>query len=193
MRFWVDLNRYLDTGLFLDHRITRSRLRDLAKGQDFLNLFCYTGSASVYAAKGGARSTTSVDLSTTYLDWAEKNLKLNGFGGPNQHLIKADVIAWLGKEQGKYGLIFCDPPTFSNSKAMEGFFEVQKDHVSLIWACVKRLTLGGTLVFSNNFRGFKLDLEALTGLAIQEISHQTLPKDFERNPKIHKTFLFQKT
>ena len=192
-KFLINLSDYLDVGLFLDHRETRKWIESQSAGKQVLNTFAYTGSFSVYAASGGAEKTTSVDLSTTYLDWAEKNLKLNGFVGPHHHLIKADVIAWLGKEHGKYGLIFCDPPTFSNSKAMEGFFEVQKDHVGLIWACVKRLTPGGTLVFSNNFRGFKLDLEALSGLKIQEISHQTLPKDFERNPKIHKTFLIQKT
>ena len=190
--FWIDLDRYLDTGLFLDHRPTRQLLRDKAKGTRFLNLFCYTGSASVYAAAGGAISTTSVDLSTTYLDWTEKNLSLNGFNGAAHQQVKTDVLSWLKKERSQFDLIFCDPPTFSNSKGMTGFFEVQRDHADLIQSCMDRLTRDGLLVFSNNFRSFKIDHEALKGLVIEDISPQSIPLDFARNPKIHQTYLIRR-
>ncbi len=192
LKFWVNFRDYLDTGLFLDHRIMRQMLRDWAKGTDFLNLFCYTGSATVYAAAGGARSTCSVDLSNTYLDWAHENLLLNGFSGPEHELFRADCLEWLEAQTvwgPRFDLIFLDPPTFSNSKRMEGVLDVQRDHVGMIRRSLKLLRPGGRRVFSTNFTRFKLDTEALADLAIEDISEQTIPKDFERNARIHRCFV----
>ena len=192
LKFWVNFRDYLDTGLFLDHRIMRQMLRDWAKGTDFLNLFCYTGSATVYAAAGGARSTCSVDLSNTYLDWAHENLLLNGFSGPEHELFRDDCLEWLEAQTvwgPRFDLIFLDPPTFSNSKRMEGVLDVQRDHVGMIRRSLKLLRPGGRLVFSTNFTRFKLDTEALADLAIEDISEQTIPKDFERNARIHRCFV----
>jgi 23S rRNA (guanine2445-N2)-methyltransferase / 23S rRNA (guanine2069-N7)-methyltransferase len=191
-RLLVNFNDYLDTGLFLDHRITRGLIRQWSAGRDFLNLFAYTGAASVQAAAGGAASTTTVDLSKTYLDWARRNLELNGFSGPQHRLIQADCLEWLKEaserrpaERG-YGLIFLDPPTFSSSKRMESAFDVQRDHGRLIQQAVQLLTPDGILLFSNNYRRFRLDREALKGLEVEEISASTIPEDFRRNPKIHR-------
>lgn len=190
LRFSVNFTDYLDTGLFLDHRPTRALLRKLAQGRRFLNLFCYTGTATVYAAAGGARSTTSVDLSRTYLDWARRNLSLNGMTGDQHSLIQADCREWLiaqaGESGQRYGLIFLDPPTFSTSKRMEGTFDTQRDHAELIRNAVSLLEPGGVLLFSTNFRRFKLDESALGDLSIEEISRQTLPRDFARNPRVHR-------
>src|SRR5262249_39225864 len=144
---------YLDTGLFLDHRITRARLRDRAKGKRFLNLFAYTGTATVYAAAGGALSTTSIDMSRTYLDWAQRNLSVNRLIGQQHALVQADCRKWLRESVRRaetYDLIFLDPPTFSNSKRMEGVLDVERDHVALIDSCAKLLAPGGLLVFSTN-------------------------------------------
>jgi 23S rRNA (guanine2445-N2)-methyltransferase / 23S rRNA (guanine2069-N7)-methyltransferase len=191
LKFWVNFRDYLDTGLFLDHRIMRSMLRDWAKDTDFLNLFCYTGSASVYAAAGGARSTTGVDLSNTYLDWAHENLLLNGFSGSNHELYRDDCLNWLEEQEARgarFDLIFLDPPTFSNSKRMEGVLDVQRDHVGMIRRSLKLLRPTGRLVFSTNYTRFKLDALALEDLAINDISAATIPKDFERHAKIHRCF-----
>jgi len=191
LKFWVNFRDYLDTGLFLDHRIVRASLREWAKGADFLNLFCYTGSATVYAAAGGARSTTSVDLSNTYLDWAHENLLLNGFGGPSHELYRADCLQWLEEQEPKgprFDLIFVDPPTFSNSKRMEGVLDVQRDHVGMIRRSLKLVRPSGRLVFSTNYTRFKLDAEALADLNVEDISAQTIPKDFERHARIHRCF-----
>jgi 23S rRNA (guanine2445-N2)-methyltransferase / 23S rRNA (guanine2069-N7)-methyltransferase len=195
LKFWVNFRDYLDTGLFLDHRIMRAMLRSWAKDTDFLNLFCYTGSASVYAAAGGARSTTSVDLSNTYLDWAHENLLLNGFGGNNHELYRADCLAWLEEQEARgprFDLIFVDPPTFSNSKRMDGVLDVQRDHVGMIRRSLKLLRPTGRLVFSTNYTRFKLDSEALADLAIEDISAATIPKDFERHARIHRCFSVQR-
>jgi 23S rRNA (guanine2069-N7)-methyltransferase / 23S rRNA (guanine2445-N2)-methyltransferase len=194
LKFWVNFRDYLDTGLFLDHRIMRAMLRSWAKDTDFLNLFCYTGSASVYAAAGGARSTTGVDLSNTYLDWAHENLLLNGFGGSNHELYRADCLAWLEEQESRgprFDLIFVDPPTFSNSKRMDGVLDVQRDHVGMIRRSLKLLRTAGRLVFSTNYTRFKLDTEALTDLAIEDISAATIPKDFERHARIHRCFVIR--
>jgi len=191
LKFWVNFHDYLDTGLFLDHRIMRAMLRDWAKDADFLNLFCYTGSASVYAAAGGARSTTGVDLSNTYLDWAHENLLLNGFGGKNHELYRADCLQWLEEQEARgprFDLIFVDPPTFSNSKRMEGVLDVQRDHVGMIRRSLKLLRPTGRLVFSTNYTRFKLDSQALEDLIIEDISAATIPKDFERHARIHRCF-----
>jgi 23S rRNA (guanine2445-N2)-methyltransferase / 23S rRNA (guanine2069-N7)-methyltransferase len=194
LKFWVNFRDYLDTGLFLDHRIVRGMLRAWAKDADFLNLFCYTGSATVYAAAGGARSTTGVDLSNTYLDWAHENLLLNGFRGDNHELYRADCLAWLEEQEtrgARFDLIFLDPPTFSNSKRMEGVLDVQRDHVGMIRRSLKLLRPAGRLVFSTNYTRFKLDEAGLGDLAIEDISAATVPKDFERHARIHKCFVVQ--
>lgn len=187
----VNLYDYLDTGLFLDHKITRRRLGEMAQGKDFLNLFAYTGSATVHAAKGGARSTTTVDMSKTYLQWAKDNMALNGCVGNQHKFEQADCLQWLENAQGQYDLIFIDPPTFSNSKRMEASFDVQRDHIKLMKNLKRLLRPGGTIVFSNNKRHFKMDLESLLelGLNAQNISSQTLPLDFERNKQIHNCWL----
>lgn len=187
VKLLVNLTDYLDTGLFLDHRPMRLRIASEARGKRFLNLFCYTGAATVHAAAGGARTTTSVDLSKTYLDWARRNLALNGFSEKNQ-LVQADVMQWLAKEQGEYDLIFIDPPTFSNSKRMQDVFDVQRDQRTLINEAMRLLAKDGTLYFSNNFRKFELEPELAELYDIEEISAQTIDQDFARNPKIHRAW-----
>ena len=195
-RFYVNFNDYLDTGLFLDHRITRQRLGELCRGKRFLNLFAYTGAATVHAVGGGAVASTTVDMSYTYLEWAEKNLQLNRLDGAEHELIQADCLKWLEHEaklrQRQYDVIFIDPPTFSRSKRMERDFEVQQDHVQLIRWADQLLATGGVIVFSNNFTRFKLDRHGLSDFDIQDWSRETLPKDFERNPKIHCCFAIRR-
>nr|WP_206064133.1 bifunctional 23S rRNA (guanine(2069)-N(7))-methyltransferase RlmK/23S rRNA (guanine(2445)-N(2))-methyltransferase RlmL [Oleiagrimonas sp. C23AA] len=191
LAFLVNLTDYLDTGLFLDHRLVRAKLRELACGQRFLNLFAYTATASVYAAAGGASETVSVDLSATYLDWASKNLALNGFSGRAHRLVQSDAMAYLAADRSRYGLIYVDPPTFSNSKRAEDF-DVQRDHVRLLEACAERLTADGVIVFSNNFRRFKLDRQALEkAFAIEDWSGPSIPFDFARRPDIHGCWLLR--
>jgi 23S rRNA (guanine2445-N2)-methyltransferase / 23S rRNA (guanine2069-N7)-methyltransferase len=187
-RFLVNFEDYLDTGLFLDHRITRQRIATLAAGRRFLNLFAYTGTATVYAAKGGARSTTTVDMSKTYLDWARRNMALNGFAGPEHEYVQADCMRWLKTASAPpdYGLIFIDPPSFSTSKRMEGTFDVQRDHAVLIDAAARLLAHDGAIVFSNNLRSFRLEDSLLSRYNVKDVSRETIPKDFERNPKIHR-------
>ena len=190
-QLWVNLTDYLDTGLFLDHRLTRKMIGEMAKGKDFLNLFAYTGSATVHAALGGAKSTTTVDMSNTYLNWAEQNLILNDIEGKQHKLIQADCLQWLEKCDRQFDLIFVDPPTFSNSKRMEDSWDVQRDHIKLMRNLKRILRPNGTIVFSNNKRGFKMDFEALDelGLSAVEISAKTLPLDFERNKQIHNCWI----
>ena len=187
IKLLVNLTDYLDTGLFLDHRPMRMRIQREAAGKRFLNLFCYTATASVHAAKGGARSTTSVDLSKTYLDWARRNLSLNGFSDKNR-LEQGDVMAWLESSRDEYDLIFIDPPTFSNSKRMEGVFDVQRDQVQLIDLAMARLASGGVLYFSNNFRKFQLEENLAERYVVEEITQQTIDPDFARNGKIHRAW-----
>lgn len=184
--FAVNFETYLDTGLFLDHRLTRRMLGELAAGRRFLNLFCYTATATVYAARGGATASTSVDLSNTYLDWAAHNFELNGVSLRQHELVQGDCMEWLRRARGKYGLVFVDPPTFSTSKRMEGVFDVQRDHVELLERCAALLEPGGVIVFSNNFRRFKLDEAALAPLHVEDVTRATIPKDFARNPRIHR-------
>jgi len=194
LKFWVNFRDYLDTGLFLDHRIMRRMLRDWAKDKDFLNLFCYTGSATVYAAAGGARSSASVDLSNTYLEWARQNLLLNGFDAARHELFRADCLQWLEERAASgpmFDLIFVDPPTFSNSKRMEGALDVQRDHVGMIRRSMQLLRPTGRLVFSTNYTRFKLDSQALADLNVEDISAQTIPKDFERHARIHRCFVIR--
>ncbi len=187
VKLLVNLTDYLDTGLFLDHRPMRMRIQREAAGKRFLNLYCYTATASVHAAKGGARSTTSVDLSKTYLDWARRNLSLNGFSDKNR-LEQSDVMVWLEASREKYDLIFIDPPTFSNSKRMEGVFDVQRDQVQLIDLAMARLAPGGVLYFSNNFRKFQLEETLVERYAVEEITQHTVDPDFARNGKIHRAW-----
>ncbi|WP_380181749.1 bifunctional 23S rRNA (guanine(2069)-N(7))-methyltransferase RlmK/23S rRNA (guanine(2445)-N(2))-methyltransferase RlmL [Kalamiella sp. sgz302252] len=190
-KLWVNLTDYLDTGLFLDHRIARKMLGQMSKGKDFLNLFAYTGSASVHAGLGGAKSTTTVDMSRTYLEWAERNLRLNGLTGRQHRLMQADCLSWLRDADEQFDLIFIDPPTFSNSKRMEESFDVQRDHLQLMQDLKKLLRKNGTIMFSNNKRGFKMDFEGLAGLNLhaQEITAKTQSQDFARNRQIHNCWL----
>lgn len=182
----VNLTDYLDTGLFLDHRPLRLQLAAEAGNARFLNLFCYTGAATVHAALGGARETTSVDLSATYLQWLAENLRANGLGGVRHRLVQADALAWLEADRGQYDLIFCDPPTFSNSKRA-GDFDVQAQHARLLRAAMARLAPGGTLYFSNNYRRFRLDEATVVQFAhCEDISARTIPPDYARNPRIHR-------
>lgn len=194
LKFWVNFRDYLDTGLFLDHRIVRGMLRGWSKGKDFLNLFCYTGSATVYAAAGGAKSSASVDLSNTYIDWARNNLVLNGLDSTRHALYRGDCLQWLDEQaQGgkSFDLIFLDPPTFSNSKRMDGVLDLQRDHVGMIRRSMSLLRENGRLVFSTNFTRFKLDLATLPELRIEDMTRKTIPKDFERNARIHHCYLIE--
>lgn len=188
LRFLVNFTAYLDTGIFLDHRPLRQVIKENSKDTRFLNLFCYTGTATVHAAAGGALSTVSVDASATYLDWAGKNMAFNGFDGMNHFRYKDDAIDWLRHSTSEFDLIFCDPPTFSNSKDRRTF-DIQRDHVALVDACMKRLAPGGTLIFSNNFRKFKLDEVLSEDYVVEDVSEKTVGDDFARDPKIHRTFL----
>ncbi|KER01909.1 bifunctional 23S rRNA (guanine(2069)-N(7))-methyltransferase RlmK/23S rRNA (guanine(2445)-N(2))-methyltransferase RlmL [Photorhabdus temperata] len=192
-KFWVNLADYLDTGLFLDHRIARKMLGEMSEGKDFLNLFAYTGSATVHTGLGGARSTTTVDMSRTYLEWAERNLQANGLSGRQHRLIQADCLAWLAQTHEQFDLIFIDPPTFSNSKRMEDTFDVQRDHIMLMKQLKRLLRRGGTLMFSNNKRGFKMDFSELEkiGLVAEEITSKTQSQDFARNRQIHNCWLLR--
>ncbi len=192
-KLWVNLTDYLDTGLFLDHRLTRKMVGQMAKGKTFLNLFAYTGSATIHAALNGAKSTTTVDMSNTYLNWAEQNLELNNLPLRNNRLFQADCLQWLAECRERFELIFVDPPTFSNSKRMEDSWDVQRDHIKLMTQLKRILTADGTIVFSNNKRGFKMDFEGLAelGLQAENISHKTLPLDFERNPQIHNCWIIR--
>jgi 23S rRNA (guanine2445-N2)-methyltransferase / 23S rRNA (guanine2069-N7)-methyltransferase len=191
--FRVNLFDYLDTGLFLDHRNVRARLRELAAGRQVLNLFAYTGTGSVFAAAGGAAATTSVDLSATYLEWTGWNLLRNGFRGSAHRLVQADARSFLGADTRRYGLIYVDPPTFSNSKRADDF-DVQRDHLALLRDCVARLDRDGVIVFSNNFRRFRLDHDGLAalGLQVEDWSRPSVPFDFERRANIHGCWLMRR-
>ncbi len=193
LNFIVNLTDYLDTGLFLDHRITRNMVREVCDGANVLNLFCYTGSFSVYAADGGAATVTSVDMSKTYINWAKRNMQYNKLYDEEQHhYIHADVLQFITElEPNTYDIIVCDPPTFSNSKRMEGTFDVQRDHVWLLKQMKRLLTPGGKLYFSNNYRGFKLAEDEISGLFVQDITSATTPFDFKG--KLHRScFLLEK-
>ena len=199
-RLLVNFDDYLDTGLFLDHRALRRRIQQEAAGKSFLNLFCYTASATAHAIKGGATRTLSVDMSNTYLEWAQKNLKLNGVRAdlfdhppsrwPAHSLLRADCLKWLAAphrgSQSTFDLVLCDPPTFSHSKKMEGVLDIQRDHAVLIRQCAALLAPGGVLYFSNNRRGFKLDPALSEEFKVQDITAQTLDEDFKRPPPSHR-------
>ena len=188
----VNLFDYLDTGLFLDHRPMRLRIAEEAHDTRFLNLFGYTGAATVHAAVGGARLTTTVDLSATYLEWCADNLRENDIGGTRHRLVQADALTWLEADTHQYDLIFCDPPTFSNSKRAQDF-DVQAQHVRLLRAAVARLDVGGVLYFSNNFRRFRMDEASVEEFAkLEDISPKTIPPDFERDARIHRCWKLQR-
>jgi 23S rRNA (cytosine1962-C5)-methyltransferase len=179
LQFMVNLSDYLDTGLFLDHRITRNMVKEGASGKRVLNLFCYTGSFSVYAIAGGAAQVTSVDLSKTYLAWAERNVAINFPAYKEHEAVHADVLQYLKSlPEASYDLIVMDPPTFSNSKRMEDFLDIQRDHGSLINDCLRALAPGGVLFFSTNYTKFQLDASSLQASAIKDITKATTPFDF---------------
>ena len=191
-RFEVNLSDYLDTGLFLDHRPVRQLVGELASGKSLLNLFCYTASATVQAALAGAKSSLSIDMSNTYLDWAQRNFELNSLSVSKHKLLRADCLKWLEEDSQTFDVIFLDPPTFSNSKKMESVLDVQRDHPELIRQAMAKLNPKGTLVFSNNFRKFKLDELTSRQFSCENITQQTLDSDFERNPRIHNVWLITK-
>ncbi len=193
LRFQVDLEHHFDTGLFLDQRLTRALIRERAAGTRFLNLFCYTGTATSYAAAGGARSSVSVDLSNTYLDWAAENLRLNQIASTSHQFVRADCRMWLkdalrARPSPRFDLIYLDPPTFSNSKRMQGVLDIQRDHVALIEDCTRLLDVEGLLLFSTNAQRFRLDPIVESRWRVTDISKQTVPFDFGRNPGIHRCF-----
>jgi 23S rRNA (guanine2445-N2)-methyltransferase / 23S rRNA (guanine2069-N7)-methyltransferase len=193
-RFAVNFTDYLDTGLFLDHRLTRRYVGELARGKRFLNLFAYTGTATVYAAGSGAASSTTVDMSRTYIEWAKRNLALNNLAGPEHGFVQADCLAWLQEQRDKsrrWDLMFIDPPTHSRSKRMEQDFDVQRDHVQLLMLAAQLLAPGGTIVFSNNYTRFRLDRDGLAAFDIEDIGRKTLPRDFDRNPRIHACYVLR--
>jgi 23S rRNA (cytosine1962-C5)-methyltransferase len=185
LKFWVNLTDYLDTGLFTDHRLTRAMVREEASGRNVLNLFCYTGSFSVYAAAGKATMVDSIDLSNTYIDWAKRNMELNEFYKPDRHrFIKADVLQYIDNlPRNHYELVVLDPPTFSNSKMMKDFFDVQQHHAPLVNQILEKMKPGGILYFSNNYTKFVLDTEAIRASQIKDITRATTPFDYEKKLK----------
>ena len=195
----VDLASYLDTGLFLDHRETRRLIGQAARGKSFLNLFAYTGTASVHAAAGGARLTTTVDLSNTYLQWAQRNMQLNGLLNERQHFERADVLSWVAEKRHsheRWDLVFCDAPTFSNSTKMgKRSWDVQRDHAELLIGVSRLLTRGGAALFSCNLRTFRPDVETLAkaGVTLADVTPTTIPADFERTPHVHHCYLLKRS
>jgi 23S rRNA G2069 N7-methylase RlmK/C1962 C5-methylase RlmI len=187
LKFIVNLSDYIDTGLFLDHRITRDMVRSVASGKRFLNLFAYTGAFSVYAAAGGASKVVTVDWSNTYLQWAQRNMRLNGFESPHFQFIRSDAVSFVDQlpPNTQFDLAVVDPPTFSNSKRTAAVWDVQRDSVPLLGALLKRMSPGGVIYFSNNFRGFKIAPDDLDAADVHEISNQTVPPNY-RNRKIHR-------
>jgi len=193
LSFIVNLSDYLDTGLFLDHRLTRKMVKEMSDGKRVLNLFAYTGSFSVYAASGNAQKVTTVDLSKTYINWAKRNLTYNKLYDDTKHeFIQEDVLQYLKTiPLASYDLIILDPPTFSNSKKMEDIFDIQRDHVSIINQCLNILDENGILIFSTNYRGFELETDKLLSQKIKDITKQTTPFDFEGKLK-RKCFRIEK-
>ena len=194
LKFLINVYDYIDTGLFLDHRITRQLIRKLANKRSFLNLFAYTGSVTVYAAAGGASTTTTVDMSNTYLNWAQENLSINGFTGDRHKFVRDDCLKWLQQaidEKRKYQLIFVDPPTFSNSKKMDTSLDIVRDHVALLSGCLALLADDGQLIFSTNARGFKLDKSLQEMCFVREITKLTTTEDFKRKP-LHRCWCLAK-
>ena len=199
LTFAVNFDDYLDVGIFLDHRVTRNLVREHAKqARRFLNLFAYTGTATCYAADGGVEETVTVDLSNTYLDWAERNMRQNGFVGPQHHFVRDDVLAWIRDQRqtrNRWDLIFVDPPTFSNSSKMgRRTWDVQRDHVELLAGVSRLLAQGGHAIFSCNLRGFRPEARKLAraGVVLEDITAQTIPEDFARNQKVHHCYIVRR-
>ena len=202
LTFEVNFSARLDCGIFLDHRDTRAEVREMMKqtlgSKRFLNLFAYTGAATCYAADGGAKYTTTVDLSRPSLDWARRNMARNGFTGPEHEFVQADVIEWVNEQRhtrNRWDLVFCDVPTFSNSQRMKkSSWDVQRDHSELIIGVSRLLTRNGCAIFSCNLRGFKPDIEALSkaGVVLEDITASTIPEDFKRNSKIHHAYIVRR-
>jgi 23S rRNA (guanine2445-N2)-methyltransferase / 23S rRNA (guanine2069-N7)-methyltransferase len=190
-RLWVNLRDYLDTGLFLDHRPVRRMLGEMASGKRFLNLFCYTATATVQAALGGASDSVSVDMSNTYLEWAKDNFALNKLDTRLHRVVRDDCFRWLETANAEFDLIFMDPPTFSNSKKMRDTLDVQRDHPRLVELAMARLASGGTLVFSNNQRRFKLDESLSERYAVEDITGRSFDPDFQRRTNLHHVFLLR--
>lgn len=193
-QFWVNLDKYLDTGLFLDHRNTRYKVGNMAAGKRFLNLFSYTGSFTVYAATGGAIYSETVDLSNTYLDWAKRNFQLNNMDLNQHQIVRADVFQYLqdaAKQNKQFDLIVLDPPSFSNSKKMLDILDIQRDQAKLIDGAMNVLASDGLLYFSNNLRTFILNDEIAARYVVKNISKQSVPEDF-RNKKIHQCWEISK-
>jgi len=185
----VNFGDYLDTGLFLDHRLVRQRVRASASGRRFLNLFCYTASATVHAAAGGAAQSLSVDMSATYLEWAARNFQANSLQRESHELLQADCLEWLREARKPiWDLILLDPPTFSNSKRMRAVLDTQRDHAALIGECMRLLAPGGLLLFSTNAQRFRLDESVSERWAVTDISAATIPFDFKRNERIHRCY-----
>lgn len=190
--FLVNLSDYLDTGLFLDHRITRQMVSERARDQKVLNLFSYTGSFSVYAGGGGARQVVSIDLSNTYLDWAKRNIKINDLPLEKFSFIRADVLNFLKSErENSFDLIVLDPPTISRSKAMSQSLDIQRDHSQLIGDCLRLLRKGGVLFFSTNFQKFRFDVELSDTVSCKDITARTTDKDFQRR-RLHTAYQLEK-
>jgi len=187
--FIVNLKDYLDTGLFLDHRPVRKLIQDKANGKRFLNLFCYTATASIHAGQGGARSSLSVDMSNTYTEWARRNIELNEFSELHHQVERADCIEWLKESRDTFDLIFMDPPTFSNSKKMADVLDIQRDHGDLVRLAMARLAKDGELIFSNNYRRFILDVDLEQEFDVKNITQETFDPDFDRNSKIHQCYV----
>ena len=191
LSFLINLTDFLDTGLFLDMRDARSMLREESAGKKFLNLFSYTGTATVFAADGGAQTTVSVDYSNTYTSWARENMALNGFVSSNHHFIRAEARTWLAKSREKFDLIYLDPPTFSHSKGYNRNFQIQRDYGELIRLTLANLSNSGVLYFATNFKKFKFDPTSLRGLTFEDLTDETIPEDFQRHGHIHKLWRIQ--
>ena len=195
--FEINMGAYLDTGLFLDHRPVRRLIHGLSQNKRFLNLFCYTASATIYAIKGGAKSSLSIDMSKTYVDWAKRNFSLNSICTKSNKVIREDCLVWLDKnvknkdKLGQYDLVFLDPPTFSNSKKMDSTFDVQRDHIELIKKSMLLLDQNGSLVFTNNFRNFSMSSNIIERYQVCNISDNTFDPDFQRNKKIHNCWIIK--
>jgi len=183
--FQVNLNDYLDTGLFLDHRLLRRDLGRLAEGQSFLNLFCYTATATVNAALGGASHTTSVDMSSTYLDWARRNFALNGLDTAKHELVRADCTDWIENQKYRYDIVLLDPPTFSNSKRMDSTFDVQRDHGELIKKAMNCVKQKGLLIFTTHRRRFELDTLISSHFSVEDVAREYIDEDFARSRQTH--------
>ena len=185
-RLQVNLTDYLDTGLFIHHRLARLELGRMARGLRFLNLYCYTAAATVHAALGGASSSTSVDLSTTYLEWARRNFSLNGIDAGRHRLVRSDCRRWLAESSEKFDLIFLDPPTFSNSKGADRELDLQRDHLALVEAAISRLAREGLLIFSTSRNDFELDPSLAARFAVADVTRRTVDRDFRRDKPPHR-------